>query len=150
VQALFSDTTGAHNTASGVNALYHNTTGSTNTAVGASAGNNLTTGSNNVDISNAGLAAEAGKIRIGTKGTQTAAFLAGVSGVTIPGPTKTVVVNSNGQLGTAPAGTAPPVHISPGTSDDRALRRQVARLTAQLRTQAAQLRKLSDLVHSRQ
>ena len=30
-----------------------------------------------------------------------------MSGVTIPGPTKTVVVNSSGQLGTAPAGTAP-------------------------------------------
>ena len=53
-----------------------NTTGGANVAIGPSAGTNLTTGSNNIDISNQGVAAEAGKIRIGTNGTQTAAFLA--------------------------------------------------------------------------
>ena len=42
----------------------------------------------------------------GTPGTQTAAFLAGVSGVPIAGPTQTVLVNSSGQLGTAISSSA--------------------------------------------
>ena len=103
VNALYDDTAGA-NTALGTNALYDNATGASNVAIGNGAGRNLTTGSNNIEISNTGVAGEAGKIRIGTPGTQTAAFLAGVSGVTIPGPTRAVVVNSSGQLRTAPAG----------------------------------------------
>jgi trimeric autotransporter adhesin len=65
--------------------------------VGAKAGYNLTIGSNNIVIGNAGVAAESGKIRIGTKGTHTAAFIAGISGVPVTGTQ--VVVNSNGRLG---------------------------------------------------
>jgi uncharacterized coiled-coil protein SlyX len=65
--------------------------------VGAKAGYNLTIGSNNIVIGNAGVAAESGKIRIGTKGTHTAAFIAGISGVA--GTGSPVVVNSNGKLG---------------------------------------------------
>ena len=41
--------------------------------------------------------------RIGTQGTQTRAFMAGITGTSIPGPTQAVVVNSSGQLGTATA-----------------------------------------------
>src|SRR5216110_3455068 len=69
--------------------------------LGSGAGQSLTGGSNNLDIANSGVAGESGKIRIGTSGTQTAAFLAGVSGTSIPGPTEPVLVNSAGQLGTA-------------------------------------------------
>ncbi|MEA2470083.1 MAG: hypothetical protein QOE38_1082, partial [Thermoleophilaceae bacterium] len=87
---------------------------------------------NNIDIANRGVAAEAGKIRIGTPGTQTSAFLAGVSGATIPGPTQTVVVNSSGQLGTAPAGTAASL------SQVRRQQQQINRLKAEI----AQLRAL--------
>jgi hypothetical protein len=41
--------------------------------------------------------------RIGTPGAQNAASLAGGSGQATPGPTKTVVVNGQGQLGTSTA-----------------------------------------------
>jgi predicted ribosome quality control (RQC) complex YloA/Tae2 family protein len=66
--------------------------------LGYSAGANLTAGDNNIDIGNAGLAGEAGVIRIGTIGTQTATFIAGIRGVPIIGGTE-VGVNASGQLG---------------------------------------------------
>ena len=69
--------------ANGVAALYNNTTGSNNIALGFEAGMNLTTGDNNIDIGNPGVAAEANTIRIGTTGTQTNAFIAGISGTTV-------------------------------------------------------------------
>src|SRR5204862_7797623 len=61
-------------------------------------GSNLTTGSNNIDIGNAGVAGESGNIRIGTSGTQTATFVAGIRGVVIAGA-QPVGVNTSGQLG---------------------------------------------------
>jgi len=97
-QALQSNTTGFENTANGVFALNHNTTGNGNIALGASAGGNLTTGSNNIDIGNGGFAGESSTIRLGTIGTQTATFIAGISGVPIGGGVL-VGINSNGQLG---------------------------------------------------
>src|SRR5438034_1989817 len=98
-QALFSNTTGGFNTANGGTALYHNTTGSNNIALGDSAGLNLTTGSNNIDIGHFGHAGESNTIRIGTSGTQTQTFIAGISGAAISGTI--VVVNGNGKLGVA-------------------------------------------------
>jgi hypothetical protein len=96
-QVLYANTSGGNNTASGVHALANNTTGSSNVAVGWHAGYNLTTGSNNVDISNVGVAAESGAIRIGTAGTQTRAFVSGIYGTSVSG--SAVMVNSSGQLG---------------------------------------------------
>ena len=93
---LFS--TGDDNTANGFHALFNNTTGNNNIALGNNAGTNLTTGDNNIDIGNAGVAGETGIIRIGTTGTQTATFIAGIRGVPIIGGTE-VGVNSSGQLG---------------------------------------------------
>ena len=98
-QALYSNTTGFSNTAAGYDALVNNTTGHENIAVGYLAGQNLTTGSNNIDIGNAGSAGESNYIRIGTVGTQTAAFIAGIHSATVSGTA--VVVNSSGQLGVA-------------------------------------------------
>ena len=97
--ALQSNTTGSDNTANGVDALFFNTTGSSNIALGVSAGQNLTTGNNNIDIGNPGVAAEANTIRIGTVGTQTKTFIAGISGATVPTGVA-VVVDSTGHLGT--------------------------------------------------
>ena len=97
--ALFSNTTGGDNTATGDNALGRNTTGESNIALGSSAGFNLTNGSNNIDIGNKGVAGESNKIRIGTKGTHTGTFIAGISGVAVTG--SQVVVNTNGKLGVA-------------------------------------------------
>src|SRR5262245_45252279 len=111
--ALNSNTAGSSNTAVGTEALICNTTVNSNTAivsvahlnnnrdnniaVGNSAGSNLTTGDNNIDIGNTGATAESGRIRIGTRGTHTATFIAGISGVAATG--SQVIVNSNGKLG---------------------------------------------------
>ena len=78
--------------------MLNNTTGSNNIALGYLAGSNLTTGSNNIDIGNQGVAAESNTIRIGTQGTQTATFIAGISGVGVTGGAP-VEVTSAGQLG---------------------------------------------------
>jgi hypothetical protein len=112
--ALFYNRTGNANTATGVNALLHNTTGNNNTAYGLNAlgnnngsnnialgygaGVNLVKGENDIDIGNAGVAGDAGVIRIGTTGTHTATFVAGIRGVPISGGTE-VGVNASGQLG---------------------------------------------------
>lgn len=111
--ALFENTTGILNTATGINALFYNQKGSYNTAAGGGAllnntgsnniglgnkaGTNLTTGANNIDIGNLGLAAESNTIRIGTSRTQTATYIAGISGAAVTGGD--VVVNSSGRLG---------------------------------------------------
>jgi hypothetical protein len=99
VDALYSNTTGSYNTAIGDSALSGNTTGSENIAVGDTAGNNLTTGSNNIDIGNQGVAGESNTVRIGTTGTQTAAYMAGIWGGNPGGGLSPVYVNSSGQLG---------------------------------------------------
>ena len=87
------------NTADGYQALLNNTTGSSNITLGSKAGANLTTGSNNIDIGNIGVAGDGNKIRIGTNGTHTSTFIAGIRGVTVASGLG-VVVASNGQLGT--------------------------------------------------
>jgi hypothetical protein len=99
--ALQSNTDGKNNTANGFAALINNT-GSNNIGLGAFAGNSLTTGSNNIDIGNAGAAGQANTIRIGTTGTQTATFIAGINGINEGGMVSAVTINSNGQLGTQP------------------------------------------------
>src|SRR5437588_505525 len=121
VLALTHNTSGSNNVASGVNALYtnqrgrdntaegfqalKNNTGSSNIAMGSSAGVNLTSGGNNIDIGNQGVAGDSNTIRIGGHtpnfGFQTATFIAGIHGVAVTG--SAVVVNSSGQLGTAPS-----------------------------------------------
>ena len=99
VVALLNNTTGINNTANGHAALRSNTTGNNNIAVGYRSGLNLTTGGNNIDIGNAGVAGDNNKIRIGTTGTQTATFIAGISGVTVPAAVG-VIVGTDGKLGT--------------------------------------------------
>lgn len=96
-QALFSNTTGASNTALGLESLYSNTTGSNNIAVGIESGFNLTTGSNDIDIGNKGTAGDSGTLRLGTLGTHTAAYIAGISTTHVTGAA--VYVTSTGQLG---------------------------------------------------
>ncbi len=116
--ALFSNTTGIRNTASGAYALYDNTegianvalgiralsnnsTGSRNIALGQDAGISLTVGSDNIAIGNNSVAGESGTIRIGTSGSHTRAFIAGIRGVTtVNADAIPVLVDSAGQLGT--------------------------------------------------
>src|SRR5205823_1377013 len=98
VNSLEANTIGNNNTASGFQALSNNTTGGSNIALGQSAGVNLTTGSNNIDIGNAGAAGESNTIRIGTAGTQTITFVAGVRGVLVASA-QSVGISPSGQLG---------------------------------------------------
>jgi Chaperone of endosialidase len=98
--ALAANTTGFNNTASGINALANNRNGNNNIALGNAAGVNLTTGSNNIEIGNVGLAGESRTILIGKVQDQTATFIAGISGATVPTGVA-VVVDSSGHLGTA-------------------------------------------------
>jgi hypothetical protein len=97
--ALRVNTTGFNNTAIGHRALDNNPTGSSNIALGYFAGTNLTTGDNNIDIGNLGVAAESNTIRIGTQGTQTDTYMAGVYDTTVARGL-VVKVDSTGHLGT--------------------------------------------------
>jgi hypothetical protein len=107
--ALSINQTGTENTAYGQVAL-SNVTGSKNIGIGAGAGCKLTTGNNNIAIENPGVAGESNTIRIGDVGTETncagfplpahtVTYIAGISGTAVVGDP--VVVDANGQLGTA-------------------------------------------------
>jgi Chaperone of endosialidase len=109
--ALINNTTGSGNTANGVDALYGNTTGNNNVALGNSAGGLLTTGDNNIVIFNDGVAGESNHIRIGSVGTHTGTFIAGISGAAVAGAA--VKVNANGQLGVAPSSERFKAEIKP-------------------------------------
>jgi hypothetical protein len=88
--------TSSYNTSIGAYALQSNN-GNYNTALGYEAGINLTTGSNNIDIGHNGVAGDSAVIRIGTAGTQTTAYIAGIENSTVTG--SAVYVTSSGQLG---------------------------------------------------
>ena len=99
--ALFENTIGRSNTAVGNQALNQSTTGNFNIALGLRAGSNLTTGNSNIDIGNDGVAGEHRTIRIGTQGTHTKTFIAGIHGAMVNG--NAVFVDNNGKLGTVPS-----------------------------------------------
>jgi Chaperone of endosialidase len=116
LNALFSNTTGSNNTANGEEALESNIAGNHNTAVGSSAlrsltagdeniavgsfaGVNLTTGDRNIHIGNVGVAGEDHTMRIGSDGSQTRTFIAGIRGV-LTANSVPVVIDPSGQLGT--------------------------------------------------
>ena len=98
--ALYLNTSGSQNTAFGYEALQNNTNGSFNIALGYFAGFNLATGSYNIDVGNEGVAGDNNVIRIGTQGTETNTFIAGIYNTPISGGIP-VVVNSSGQLGSS-------------------------------------------------
>jgi len=108
--------TGSTNVAIGINTLY-STSGNSNIAIGYYAGNTITsgsgnihigdgssglitTGNNNIIIGNEGTAGDTTTIRIGTLGTQTKNFQAGIFGTTVGGSGVPVEVDNTGQLGT--------------------------------------------------
>jgi len=99
VEALGGNSTGYENTADGYQALVNNNAGTGNTALGFQAGFNILSTNNNIDIGNQGVSSDSDTIRIGDSSVQTAAFIAGISGVAVTGTT--VVVNASGQLGVA-------------------------------------------------
>ena len=118
LRALFGNSTGSENTAAGVSALASNENGNQNTAVGFKAllanrggSNNIALGyeagsnvggmynprNNNIEIGKGGDFLDNNTVRIGD--VQTATFIAGIRGAAVVGDT--VVVDANGQLGTA-------------------------------------------------
>jgi hypothetical protein len=98
-QALV-DSLGNNNTAVGYESLGGGI-GNNNIALGSSAGIEVSSTSNNIEIGNVGSSTDSGTIRMGTSGTQTAFFAAGVSGVaTGLNNAVPVMIDSNGQLGT--------------------------------------------------
>ncbi len=100
--ALVANTTGKGNTGTGWGALASSTTGSYNVGVGFEAGFNATTGNHNVFIGNNGSAADSAVIKIGTQGTQSSTFIAGIRGATtVNNDAVPVLIDSAGQLGTA-------------------------------------------------
>jgi hypothetical protein len=101
-RALYSNLTGNNNTAVGDNALVSNFLGNNNIALGYGAGGLITDGEFNIDIGNNGVFDESNTIRIGDPAFQTAAFIAGISGVNEGGTISAVYINTDGQLGTQP------------------------------------------------
>jgi Chaperone of endosialidase len=97
--ALYNIGVSDNNTAIGGYALWSLQTGIGNVAVGAYAGINLTHGDSNIYIGNSGTQGENKKIRIGTTGTQTATYVAGISGATVATGVP-VIVDTTGHLGT--------------------------------------------------
>jgi hypothetical protein len=140
VSAL-AENTADNNVGVGQLSLFSNTTGSDNVAIGQGAGLNLTTGSDNIDIANDGIAGEQKAIRIGTKGEQTRTWIAGISGRTVNGTGQPVVVNSQGQLGTA---SAAKTAASKAATDRRFARMEaeMKRLERQNRRQGKEIRAL--------
>ena len=107
---------GDRNTAIGVASLQTITTGTDNIAVGYSAGSSYaTTDSNNIAIGNIGVAADSAKIRIGTNGTHTTSFIAGIDGVNVGSVSKVVTMASD-QLGTATVTAGAGITITPGAN----------------------------------
>ena len=84
-----------HNTATGKFALY----GNNNIALGAGAGASLIRGDDNIAIGNPANAHDSNTIRIGNPAKQSATFIAGISGVTVPAGVG-VIVGTDGKLGT--------------------------------------------------
>jgi hypothetical protein len=97
--ALDANTTGNFNTAIGAGALGGNTIGSNNTAIGISAGNHITR-DNNICIGNGGFATDSNTIRIGTEGSHTATYIAGIRETPlVHGTAVAVGITADGQLG---------------------------------------------------
>lgn len=97
--ALGASTGGAQNVVIGALAM-QSATASSNIAIGYQAGANITAGSNNILVGSAGVAGDSNRLRLGTSGVQTTAFIAGVRGVTTATAAIPVYVGTDGQLGT--------------------------------------------------
>jgi hypothetical protein len=152
--------TGVSNNAFGVEALEGITTGSGNTAIGDSAGLSLADGSFNIYIGflvgSDAAPSESETIRIGDV-FNTDCYIGGIFGATATGGV-TVVVNSDGKLGTVPAGSPLSeremlkqrhvVQELKATTERQAAtialqEGQIKALTASLKQQAEQIQKVS-------
>jgi hypothetical protein len=162
-EALVSDDSVGFNNAFGTFALADNVSGALNVGLGDSAGLGNTSGDGNIYIGafSAGVPdGESFTIRIGDAPSgaffPAACFIGGISGVPVTGDP--VVVDANGQLGTAPAGSPlsmkellkerQTVQALKATTERQAAvialqEGQIKALTAGLREQAEQIQKVS-------
>jgi hypothetical protein len=101
-EAMRSNISGVYNTAVGADSLHENTTGNNNIAIGLDAALHVKgSNSGNIHIGNRGAYSDNRAIRIGTVGTQSSFFAAGINGETTGlNDAVPVVVDSRGQLGT--------------------------------------------------
>ena len=104
-QALGSNQFGNANIGLGVRSLFNLNTGGANVAFGVNSGFSLTDGSDNILISNPGRPVENQTIRIGS--SQQRAFMAGIHSTDVGSSALPVVINADGQLGTAAVGAVP-------------------------------------------
>lgn len=115
--ALNSVNSGANNSALGYQVAQFLQSGGNNVLLGTSAGSSYVGAeSNNIIISNAGVAAENAKIRIGTNATHTAAYIAGIDGVNVGSTAKVVTLGTGGtvdQLGTATITAGTGITVTP-------------------------------------
>ena len=157
--ALSGNTVGASNIAIGDSAAANNGTGSFNTVIGDLAGPDIGSGGDNIYVgagAGTGVGDESQTIRIGEHGFIGACFIQGISGVGVSGDP--VVVDGNGQLGTAAAGS--PLSLKEvvkerqvvqqlkATTEKQAARialqeNQIQTLTVALKQQAEQIQKVS-------
>ncbi len=155
VGALRDNTTGISNTATGNGALVFNTSGSSNTAIGQCAlcspaftgsdnigigndgGSVLTSGSSNIDIGSQGVAGDDSTIRVGTQGTQSATFVAGIYKEKVGKKHCDVLVDSEGKLGCEVSGA---VDTSMLLKELQKQAAQIAEMKTSLRQQAAELK----------
>lgn len=111
--ALSALTTSSLNTALGVGALYQLVNGTFNIGLGYNSGSGYVGNeSSNIAIGNIGVVADSGKIRIGTSGTHTATFIAGIDGVNV-GSVAKVVTETSDQLGTATITAGTGITVTP-------------------------------------
>jgi hypothetical protein len=86
--------------------------------LGANSGYNVTSGSNNIEIGNKGASSDNGTIRIGTSGTHTGTYIAGISSAHVTGAA--VYVTSSGQLGVLASSERYKTAIAPlGTNTEK-------------------------------
>ncbi len=140
VSALRNNETGSGNAAFGYRALAwgEGVSGTDNVGIGYLAGSATSGGANNIDISNLGVAADNGTTRVGTEGTQTRAFMAGIYAKAIKGPACTVKVNAEGQLGCK----VEKVKKGTSSSDESALVSQVRQQQQEINQLASELKAL--------
>jgi hypothetical protein len=105
-------TTGSSNTLVGYSSGIVLTSGHHNIAIGNLAGSNWTVEANNIAVGTFGVALDSGVTRIGTNGTQTSCYVAGIDGVDLN--TATIVTESADQLGTATLTAGAGISITPG------------------------------------
>lgn len=107
-------TAGSNNTALGCETLANLGAGSSNIALGAGSGSNYTgTESGNICVGALGVVLDDATTRIGTN--QTRCFVKGIHGVTPAGAATAVVIDADGQLGTASGGSTLSASETTGT-----------------------------------